>query len=131
MSNNIILVCSAIICALILYQTVLIAPAINKKINAKDASVFLRFIWPKFFLVIGLISLFSSIFLFYYKLDQNILKFCSFFSFILMAVCYIITPIINKAKDESNEKKWKVLHLSTVIMTSLVLILNIILILSF
>ena len=129
MSNNIILVCSAIICALILYQTVLIAPAINKKINAKDASVFLRFIWPKFFLVIGLISLFSSIFLFYYKLDQNILKFCSFFSFILMAVCYIITPIINKAKDESNEKKWKVLHLSTVIMTSLVLILNIILIL--
>tara|TARA_B100000900_G_C20279949_1_gene593618 strand:- start:271 stop:669 length:399 start_codon:yes stop_codon:yes gene_type:complete len=129
MSNNIILVCSAIICALILYQTVLIAPAINKKINAKDASVFLRFIWPKFFLVIGLISLFSSIFLFYYKLDQNILKFCSLFSFILMAVCYIITPIINKAKDESNEKKWKVLHLSTVIMTSLVLILNIILIL--
>ena len=131
MSNNILLVCSSIICALILYQTILIAPAINKKINAKDASVFLRFIWPKFFLVIGLISLFSSMFLFYYKLDQNILKFCSFFSFILMAVCYVITPIINKAKDESNEKKWKVLHLSTVIMTSLVLILNIILILSF
>ena len=131
MSNNISFVSSAIITSLILYQTVLIAPAINKKINTKDASVFLRFIWPKFFLVIGLLSLFSSIFLYSYNLDQNILKFCTISSFILMAVCYFITPIINKAKDESNEKKWKILHLSTVIMTSLVLILNIILILSF
>ena len=126
MSDNILLLCSAIICALILYQTVLIAPAINKRINSKEASVFLRFIWPKFFLIIGIISLVSAVCLFLFNIEQNVAKISSISSLVLMSICYIITPVINNTKDRSNDKTWTILHLSTVIMTSLVLILNII-----
>jgi|TARA_B100001093_G_C26576872_1_gene905415 hypothetical protein len=109
-----------------MFQTILIAPAINKRINSKEASVFLRFIWPKFFLIIGIISLVSAVCLFLFNIEQNVAKISSISSLVLMSICYIITPVINNAKDRSNDKTWTILHLSTVIMTSLVLILNII-----
>ena len=109
-----------------MFQTILIAPAINKRINSMEASVFLRFIWPKFFLIIGIISLVSTVSLFFFNIEQNLEKICSISSIILMFICYILTPVINNAKDKSNDKTWTILHLSTVIMTSLVLILNII-----
>ena len=120
------LICSSIVSAIIMFQTILIAPAINKRINSKEASIFLRFIWPKFFLIIGFISLISTVCLFLFNIEQNVAKISSISSVFLMFICYILTPVINNAKDKSNDKTWAILHLSTVIMTSLVLILNII-----
>ena len=120
------LICSSIVSAIIMFQTILIAPAINKRINSKEASIFLRFIWPKFFLIIGFISLTSTVCLFLFNIEQNVAKISSISSVFLMFICYILTPVINNAKDKSNDKTWAILHLSTVIMTSLVLILNII-----
>ena len=126
MIHDIPLICSSIVSSIIMFQTILIAPAINKRINSKEASVFLRFIWPKFFLIIGIISLVSAVCLFLFNIEQNVAKISSISSLVLMSICYIITPVINNAKDRSNDKTWTILHLSTVIMTSLVLILNII-----
>ena len=126
MIYDIPLICSSIVSSIIMFQTILIAPAINKRINSKEASVFLRFIWPKFFLIIGIISLVSTVCLFFFNIKQNLEKICSISSIILMFICYILTPVINNAKDKSNDKTWTILHLSTVIMTSVVLILNII-----
>ena len=126
MIYDIPLICSSIVSSIIMFQTILIAPAINKRINSKEASVFLRFIWPKFFLIIGIISLVSTVCLFFFNIEQNLGKICSISSIILMFICYILTPVINNAKDKSNDKTWTILHLSTVIMTSVVLILNII-----
>ncbi len=131
MIYDIPLICSSIVSSIIMFQTILIAPAINKRINSKEASVFLRFIWPKFFLIIGIISLVSAVCLFLFNIEQNVAKISSISSLVLMSICYIITPVINNAKDRSNDKTWTILHLSTVIMTSLVLILNIISILLF
>ena len=126
MLHNIPLICSSIVSAIIMFQTILIAPAINNRINSNEASVFLRFIWPKFFLIIGFISLMSTVCLFFFNIEQNVAKICSISSVFLMFICYILTPVINNAKDKSNDKTWTILHLSTVIMTSVVLILNII-----
>ena len=126
MIYDIPLICSSIVSSIIMFQTILIAPAINKRINSMEASVFLRFIWPKFFLIIGIISLVSTVCLFFFNIEQNLGKICSISSIILMFICYILTPVINNAKDKSNDKTWTILHLSTVIMTSVVLILNII-----
>ena len=131
MLHNIPLICSSIVSAIIMFQTILIAPAINNRINSNEASVFLRFIWPKFFLIIGFISLMSTVCLFFFNIEQNVAKICSISSVFLMFICYILTPVINNAKDKSNDKTWTILHLSTVIMTSVVLILNIILIFLF
>ena len=109
---------------IILFQCIMVAPAINKLINSVDASVFLRNIWPKFFLIIAIISLISLITIIINS-NRNLFKYLSFLSFLLMTFCYLITPVINNAKDSSNEQLWSTLHLVTIILTALTLIFNI------
>jgi len=121
--KNLPLVFSAMIIGITLFQSVLVAPAINKLINAEDASVFLRYIWPKFFIIIAVISLVSFVILIINS-NQNLFKYISFISFVIMLVCYLITPIINEAKDSLNDQLWTVLHLTTIILTFITLIIN-------
>ena len=121
--KNLPLVFSAMIVGITLFQSVFVAPAINKLINAEDASVFLRYIWPKFFIIIAVISLVSFVILIINS-NQNLFKYISFISFVLMLVCYLITPIINEAKDSLNDQLWTVLHLTTIILTFITLIIN-------
>ena len=121
--KNLPLVFSAMIVGITLFQSVLVAPAINKLINAEDASVFLRYIWPKFFIIIAVISLVSFVILIINS-NQNLFKYISLISFVLMLVCYLITPMINEAKDSLNDQLWTVLHLTTIILTFITLIIN-------
>jgi len=125
MIKNIPLLISAIISGLILFQSTLVAPAVNKLINSKEASVFLRYIWPKFFLIIALLSLFSFLVIIYQNNNQNLAKYFTLSSFVLMTICYAITPLINNAKDTSNEQLWLVLHLATILITLIVLVLSV------
>lgn len=125
MIKNIPLLISAIISGLILFQSTLVAPAVNKLINSKEASVFLRYIWPKFFLIIALLSLFSFLAIIYQNNNQNLAKYFTLSSFVLMTICYAITPLINNAKDTSNEQLWVVLHLATILITLIVLVLSV------
>ena len=122
--KNLPLVFSAMIVGITLFQSALVAPAINKLINVEDASVFLRYIWPKFFIIIAIISLASFIILIINS-NQNLFKYISLISFVLMLVCYLITPMINEAKDSLNDQLWTVFHLSTIILTFITLIINI------
>ena len=124
MLKNIPVICSAAIIAVILFQSAFIAPAVNKIINVKEASVFLRFIWPKFFLIIASISLFAFISTLFYNTSQNLPRYFFVISFILMLSCYFITPLINEAKDSSNEQLWTILHLCTILLTLITLVLN-------
>ncbi len=121
--KNLPLVFSAMIVAITLFQSSLIAPSINKLVNAEDASVLLRYIWPKFFIVIAVISLISFIILIINS-NQNLFKYISFISFFLMLICYLITPMINEAKDSLNDQLWTLLHLLTIILTFITLIIN-------
>ena len=125
--KNLPLILSSFIIGVILFQSALVAPAINKLINADDASVFLRFIWPKFFLIISIISLALFLVIMIYS-SKYFFKYLSFVSFLLMLVCYFITPSINEAKDSLNEQLWTVLHLSTIVLTLVTLILNILIV---
>ena len=122
--KNLPLVFSAMIVGITLFQSALVAPAINKLINVEDASVFLRYIWPKFFIIIAVISL-ASFLILLINSNQSLFKYISFISFVLMLVCYLITPMINEAKDSLNDQLWTVLHLSTIILTFITLIINI------
>ena len=126
--KNLPLIFSAVIVGIILFQSVLVAPSINKLINTIDASTFLRFIWPKFFIIIAVISL-ASFVLMIINAHPNLDKYFCFISFLLMLSCYLITPLINEAKDSLNEQLWTILHLSTIILTLLTLILNVVIIL--
>jgi len=116
---------SGIIISITLFQSLLIAPAINKLVSTSDASIFLRFIWPKYFITIIIISLIALIIIFLYNNNQTLPKYFYIVSLILMIICYVITPYINEAKDASNDILFSRLHLITVLFTLVTLILNI------
>ena len=128
MINNLPFTISCIISSIILFQSFFIAPSINKIFTTKEASKFLRYLWPKFFLIISILSTLSLIANYYLGVEKNIFNYFMIICITFMLVCYFITPIINKAKDNSRNKLWTVLHLATVILTLITLVLNILII---
>ena len=119
-----LIICS-VVSGIILFQSVLIAPAINKLIDQKQASTLLRYLWPKFFLIIGSLSAVSFVWSFIFRNDEILTKYSSGLNFVLMSICYFIVPLINNAKDSSKNRLWSNLHLTTVILTLVTLITSI------
>ena len=115
---------SVLIFGIIIFQSFLVAPSINKLISTEEARILLRYIWPKFFLIISILSIISILILYSDSNHSNSTKYYMIISFVLMISCFFITPIINNAKDTSNEQMWMLLHLSTIILTFITLILN-------
>ncbi len=119
---------SGIIIGIILYQSIFIAPAINQLINTNEAAIFLRYIWPIFFIIIGFLSVVSLISILKYKIQKSSLSIYIITSFVLMLSCFISVPFINNAKDVNNEFLWSVLHMKTVLFTLITLILNVLIV---
>ena len=128
MINKIPYLISAIIIGLIIYQSGFIAPSINKILDKANASIYLRFIWPKFFLIIAFLSI--LIFIIFYFSQKNLLypRYLSFGSFILMISSYLLIPLINNARDSENNSLFFYLHLLSMLFTLLTLILNVLII---
>ena len=122
------IIISGVIIGIILYQSLLIAPSINKLLSTQDASLYLRFIWPKFFIIIGIISLISWILILNFSPDQNTAKIISLSSFVLMLICYVMIPYMNSAKDSGASTLFIFLHAISMILTLVTLLINIILI---
>ena len=120
--EHISLIISSAIISLILFQSLIVAPYINGLLKKEDASVFLRVIWPKFFVMIGTLGLLG----FGAEILNSEMLFSFFFlsGSLMMLLCYLITASINKAKDNSKLSLWKLLHSLTIILTLAVLILN-------
>lgn len=117
------LIISSVISSIILFQSFFIAPSINKLINNKQASRLLRFLWPRFFLLISFFSLLSIIVI-HNNLKIEFSKLLYTLSFAFMLLCFLVTPLINKVKDNSQMRLWSILHLSTISLTLLTLIMN-------
>ena len=120
--EHISLIISSAIASLILFQSLIVAPYINGLLKKEDASVFLRVIWPKFFVMIGTLGLLG----FGAEILNSEMLFSFFFlsGSLMMLLCYLVTESINKAKDNSKLSLWKLLHSLTIILTLAVLILN-------
>lgn len=122
--KHIPLIISGLITGIILYQSLMIAPSINKLLSTQDASLYLRYIWPKFFLIIALMSLVCGLILVYFNPDQNTAKIFSFLSLFLMLVCYFMIPFMNNAKDSGSDTLFIILHAGSMILTLITLVIN-------
>ena len=122
--KHIPLIISGLITGIILYQSLMIAPSINKLLSTQDASLYLRYIWPKFFLIIALMSLVCGLILIYFNPDQNTAKIFSFLSLLLMLVCYFMIPFMNDAKDSGSDTLFIILHAGSMILTLITLVIN-------
>ena len=113
----------AIILGIMLFFSFVIAPVVFTTLNEENARRFIRRIFPFYYNVnlgISLIVLFLFIFLGNFQFD--------FYSILAIAILfgisnYLLMPLINKFKDENNNKKFKYLHLLSVIFNFIQMLL--------
>ena len=109
-----ILITAAILSFMIFFPVV-VATSVFKVLDEKQSSKFLRIFFPKYYLfglVLSLIGLIIAI------SDKNNM---SLIVFLLIIIGFLFSrqflmPIINKAKDNNNEKKFNILHRVSVLI---------------
>jgi len=115
-----ILLAAATLSFMIFFPLV-VATSVFKVLDEKQSSKFLRIFFPKYYLYGFVLSLAGVILSIYFENKLSIL----IYSFIMVGFIFsrqILTPIINKAKDSNDEKKFKKLHKLSVFINFLQII---------
>ena len=113
---------SGLISGVILFQTAIIAPSVFKVLSSNNAGPFLRTVFPKLFMFVAVLSMVGLILS---LISSNTLGLIIFFGSLLsMLICYFIVPVTNRARDEGNDKAFKKLHSTSVVLTVIVLLSN-------
>ena len=121
--NNINLILPGLIIGVIVYQTMFVAPTVFQTIDSKNTSKFLRKIFPKFFILIFILSALAIIEAYYNSRGKTfyvIYMITSLFSIL----AFSLIPMTNKATDDNDKKKFKILHSLSVLLTIIILIIN-------
>ena len=122
MSDLIIMNLVCLVLCVMLFFSFVLAPMIFKVLPPDNASVFVRAIFPYYYLVNLLILSIISFFYIYYKtfvLDFYLILISALLFF--FNLIYLM-PKINKYKDQQNEKGFKISHLISVIINFMQLI---------
>ena len=117
---------SGIVIGVIIFQSFFVAPIIFSSIEENQARIFIRKIFPKLFIfltLLGFIMIVSNLLL----RKPNNLEYLSLINFLLPLICYLIIPATNNATDNKDEKKFKILHTVSVLLTLVILLSNLIL----
>ena len=123
MMSNILIFFSGLISGMIIFQSALVAPTIFNILSEEQAGPFLRKIFPKLFLTITFLGIFSFVIAIF---NENLLiTLIPLTTAILMAICYSLVPMTNRARDAGNAKLFSRLHFASVSLTIFVLFSNI------
>ena len=116
MIENLIQNLIAISLGAMLFFSFVIAPVIFKVLNANNARKFVRKIFPYYYLI-NLIILSITVFLFLYISSVNLDFYITLIIAILFAFSLLVLmPLINKLKDNKEERKFKYSHALSVII---------------
>ena len=122
MSEQIIMNLVSLVLGVMLFFSFVLAPMIFKVLPPDNASIFVRAIFPYYYLVNLLILGIISSFYIYYKtfvLDFYLILISALLFFFNLV---FLMPKINKYKDQQNEKKFKISHFISVIINFMQLI---------
>ena len=122
MSEQIIMNLVSLVLGVMLFFSFVLAPMIFKVLPPDNASVFVRAIFPYYYLVNLLILSIISSFYIYYKtfvLDFYLILISALLFFFNLV---FLMPKINKYKDQQNEKGFKISHFISVIINFVQLI---------
>ena len=114
------LVAAAILSFMIFFPLV-VATSVFKVLDEKQSSKFLRIFFPKYYLYGFVLSFVGVILSIYFENKLSIL----IYSFIMVGFIFsrqILTPMVNKAKDSNDEKKFNKLHKFSVFINFLQII---------
>ena len=115
-----ILVVAATLSFMIFFPLV-VATSVFKVLDEKQSSKFLRIFFPKYYLYGFVLSLAGVILSIYFENKLSIL----IYSFIMVGFIFsrqTLTPMVNKAKDSNDEKKFNKLHKLSVFINFLQII---------
>jgi hypothetical protein len=120
---SLLILCYSLVLGIIFAQVLLTAPVVFKVLDNQNASNFLRKIFPRYYLLLFLITLIALLvsYLFFQQVDVY---------FALTAVCfsllgYIIIPLTNSARDRGWERVFKFFHNFSVLNTLIILVISI------
>ena len=123
MYETVSILANGLIIGFIIFQVGINTTVIFTKLNAENASVVLRVIFPKFFLSIFFFSLISFISLFLSS-NKGVVVYFSVSTIILSGVCYFLIPATNAARDHGNNKLFSIYHNISVFSTVIILVIN-------
>jgi hypothetical protein len=116
MIENLIQNLIAISLGAMLFFSFVIAPVIFKVLDASNASKFVRKIFPHYYLI-NLVVLSIAVLLLFYISSINLDFYITLIITILFAfLLFILMPLINKLKDNKEERKFKYSHALSVII---------------
>ena len=116
MIENLIQNLIAISLGTMLFFSFVIAPVIFKVLDANNAGKFVRKIFPHYYLI-NLIILSIAVLLLFYISSINLDFYITLVITILFAFSlFILMPLINKLKDNKEERKFKYSHTLSVII---------------
>ena len=125
MGINPIIIIISIWSGTIIFFSAVVAPTVFKSLDEREAGVFLRAFFPKYYIFGIVLGIVSIIYLLFSPVHSHLL-----YSIIAMTVLTILgrmsIPIINKARDTNNEQAFKRYHLVSVMMNVLTLVIGII-----
>ena len=107
----------------VIFQTAIVAPSVFTVLSGSDSSVFLRTVFPKFFILLGALGVVANIVAIMTQDEKSII--ISGATVALAVFAYLLIPMTNKSRDEGREKAFKRLHLASVLLTVGILFLNI------
>ena len=121
---SLLILCYSLVLGIIFAQVLLTAPVVFKVLDNQNASKFLRKIFPRYYLLLFLITLIALLisFLFFKDFDFYLALVAS--SFALLG--YLIIPLTNSARDRGWDKLFKWLHNLSVFNTVVIMIIAII-----
>jgi hypothetical protein len=125
MGINPIIIIISIWSGTIIFFSAVVAPTVFKSLGEKEAGVFLRAFFPKYYIFGIVLGVISIIYLLFSPVHSHLL-----YSIMAMTVLTILgrmsIPIINKARDTNNEQAFKRYHLISVMMNVITLVIGII-----
>ena len=109
-----ILITAAILSFMIFFPVV-VATSVFKVLDEKQSSKFLRMFFPKYYLFGLVLSLTGLIIAIFDKNNMSLIVFLLIIIGFLFSRQFLM-PLINKAKDNNNEKKFNILHRVSVLI---------------
>ena len=119
---------SSIVLGIMLFFSFVIAPITFKSLNEENARVFIRNIFPYYYnvnLIVCLLAILCFVFVGTYSLNFYLILSTA----ILFGISsFILMPLINKFRDNNEDKKFKYLHAMSVIINFIQIIFLILII---
>ena len=121
---SLLILCYSLVLGIIFAQVLLTAPVVFKVLDNQNASKFLRKIFPRYYLLLFLITILALLisFLFFKKFDV----YAAFAATVFAFLGYIIIPLTNTARDRGWNNLFKWLHNLSVFNTLVIMIIAIV-----